>query len=91
MKYARDTILSFDSRGILNRDCNQCNDDAGSLRLNPNSKRRVHSIAVNPSAALSAERMSLAGIPEGIVSTNADTRDPLGFILLLVAERVFHG
>ena len=98
----RDTVLHFDSPRILNGDYNrknthhsgaQRNDSVGSLRSDPNSKRRVegvHPIAVNPSTTLSAERMSLAGIPEGIVSTNVETRDPLDLILLLATERVLH-
>ena len=68
--------------------------NVGSLRSYPSSKRRpegVHPIAVNPITTLSTERMSLARVPEGIVSTNADARDPLSFILLVATERVLHG
>ena len=96
----RDTILHFDSPGILNGDCNRKNTHYsgaqrdGGVGSHPNSKRRlegVHPIAVNPSTTLSADRMSLARVSEGIVSTNADTRDPLGLIFLVATERVLHG
>ena len=78
----RDTVLHFDSRGILNGDCNRKNihysgaQRNGGISSHPDSKRRlegVHPIAVNPSTTLSAERMSLARVPEDIVSTNVDT------------------
>ena len=66
--------------------------NVGSLRSYPNSKRRlegVHPIAVNPITTLSTERMSLARVPEGIVSTNADARDPLSFICSLPQNEFF--
>ena len=78
----RDTVLHFDSPGILNGDCNRKNTHYSGAQRNggvgshPNSKRKlkgVHPIAVNPSTTLSADCMSLAGVPEDIVSTNLDT------------------
>ena len=50
--------------------------ELGGVDSHPDSERRlegVHPIAVNPSTTLSAERMSLAGVPEDIVCTNVDT------------------
>ena len=97
-KVRRDTTLRFDSRRIINRGCDRKNihhsgaqrdGGVGSLRSNTNFKHGlgVHSIAVNPSATSSAERMSLA--PEGTVSTNAKPEIRLVLFCSLLQHEFF--